>query len=299
LRYNQVFANANFTDNNQYLNLPFDSAKINSGALTGTAGISWIPNNMIQWKLNASTAFRAPNIDDIGKVFDSEPGSVVVPNDNLKPEYAYGGELGLLLNFNNVFILDLATYYTFLDNALVRRDYNLNGETEIIYDGELSTVQAIQNASKAWIYGFELGLKVNFSKTLKLTSQYNVIGGSEEDDGIEVPIRHVAPNFGNTHFIFDKNRFIIDGFINYNGELSYNQLAPSEKGKDYLYAKDANGNPYAPSWYTLNLRTQYQFKNSIRVTLGLENITDQRYKTYSSGIASPGRNFIMSLNYTL
>lgn len=299
LRYNQVFAKADFTENNQYLNLPFDSTKINSGALTGTAGISWLPNKTIQWKLNASTAFRAPNIDDIGKVFDSEPGSVVVPNDNLKPEYAYGGELGLMLNFENVVIIDFGTYYTFLDNALVRRDYTINGESEIIYDGELSNVQAIQNASKAWIYGFEFGLKINVSNNLKLTSQYNVIGGSEEDHGIEVPVRHVAPNFGNTHLIFNKNRFMIDGFINYNGELSYNQLAPSEKEKDYLYAKDDDGNPYAPSWYTLNLRTQYQFNSDLRVVLGLENITDQRYKTYSSGIASPGRNFILSLNYTL
>ena len=38
--------------------------------------------------------FRAPNIDDIGKVFDSEPGSVVVPNVHLKPEYAYSSDLG-------------------------------------------------------------------------------------------------------------------------------------------------------------------------------------------------------------
>jgi len=299
LRYNQVFANADFTENNQYLNLPFDSARVNSGALTGTAGISWIPNKTLQWKLNASTAFRAPNIDDIGKVFDSEPGSVVVPNDNLKPEYAYGGEIGLLLNFDNIVIIDLGTYYTFLDNALVRRNFTLNGESEIIYDGELSSVQAIQNASKSWIYGFELGLKVNFSKTVKLTSQYNVIGGSEEDDRIEVPVRHVTPNFGNTHLIYNKNRILVDGFINFNGELSYNQLAPSEKEKGFLYAKDDNGNPYSPSWYTLNLRTQYQFKNSLRLTCALENITDQRYKTYSSGIASPGRNFIISLNYTL
>lgn len=299
LRYNQVFAKANFTDNNQYLNLPFDSAEINSGALTGTAGISWLPSKTIQWKLNVSTAFRSPNIDDVGKVFDSEPGSVVVPNNNLKPEYAYGGELGLLLNFENKVLIDVGTYYTFLDNALVRRDYTINGESEIIYDGELSNVQAIQNASKAWIYGFELGLKINFTDSFKLTSQYNVIGGSEEDNGVEVPVRHVAPNFGNTHLVFNKNRFILDAFINYNGELSYNQLAPSEKGKDYLYAIDENGKPYAPSWYTLNFRTQYELKNDLRITLGLENITDQRYKTYSSGIASSGRNFIVSLNYTL
>lgn len=299
LRYNQVFSQADFTENNIYLNIPFEESSINSGALTGTAGLSWNPNKTIQWKFNLSTAFRAPNIDDVGKVFDSEPGAVVVPNDHLKPEYAYGGELGLLLNFDNVVLLDLVTYYTYLDNTLVRQDYTLNGESEIIYDGELSTVQAIQNASEAHIYGFELGLKINFSDAFKLTSQYNVVGGSEDDNGTDVPVRHVTPNFGNTHLIWSKNRIKVDLFANYNGELSYNQLAPSEQVKDYIYAKDSNGNPYASSWYTLNFRAQYKFSKGVLLTGGLENITDQRYKTYSSGIAAPGRNLIIALTYTL
>lgn len=299
LRFNHIVSKADFTENNVYLNLPFAVSNNEAGALTGTAGISWSPNKIMQWKVNASSAFRAPNIDDIGKVFDSEPGSVVVPNDNLKPEYAYGGEVGLKLNFDDTFILDLNTYYTYLDNALVRRDYSLNGETEIMYDGELSNVQAIQNASKAWIYGFEVGLKYHISKRLKLTSQYNIIGGTEEDEGIEVPIRHVAPYFGNTHFIWAKNKLKIDAFANYNSELSFNQLAPSEIEKDYIYALDTNGNPYSPAWYTLNLRSQYQLCKSTSVSASVENITNQRYKTYSSGIAAAGLNVILALKYSL
>ncbi|MCB4798025.1 TonB-dependent receptor [Neotamlana laminarinivorans] len=299
LRYNYVTSKANFTENNEFLNLPFTSSENESDALTGTAGFSWEPNKTIQWKLNASSAFRAPNIDDIGKVFDSEPGSVVVPNNNLKPEYAYGGELGVTLNFNNKVIFDVNTYYTYLDNALVRRNYTLNGETEIIYNGELSNVQAMQNASKAWIYGFEAGGQVNFTNKLKLTAQYNVIGGTEEDEGIEVPARHVAPNFGNAHFTWNNNKFTLDAFTNFSDGFSYLQLAPSEQEKDYIYAIDANGNPYSPSWYTLNLRTQYQVTPSTTVTASLENITDQRYKTYSSGIAAAGRNLIIALQYTL
>ena len=299
LRFNYIVSNADFTENNQYLNLPFETAKTEASALTGTAGIRWSPNAILQWKLNASSAFRAPNIDDIGKVFDSEPGSVVVPNNNLKSEYAYGGELGLKLNFNEKFVLDVCSYYTYLDNALVRRDYTLNGESQIMYDGELSNVQAIQNASKAWIYGFEMGLKLALTQQLKLTSQYSVVGGTEVEDDIEVPVRHAAPNFGNTHVVWVHNNLKLDAFAVYNNELSFYQLAPSEIEKDYIYAKDANGNPYSPSWYTLNFRGQYQLTASTTITASLENITDQRYKTYSSGIAAAGRNFILSIKYSL
>ena len=299
LRFNQVIAKADFTANNEFLNLPFNDVEINTGALTGTAGITWSPSDMIQWKLNASTAFRAPNIDDIGKVFDSEPGAVVVPNKDLKAEYAYGGELGLKLNFDDKVVLDLASYYTFLDNALIRRAYTINGATEIMYDGELSDVQAIQNASKAWIYGFEAGLEVNFTKQLKLSSQYNVIGGTEDNNGLEEPVRHVAPNFGRTHLIWKNNKLQLNAFVVYNNELSFNQLAPSESAKDYIYALDSDGNPYAPSWYTLNLRTQYQYNANLSLTASLENITDQRYQPYSSGIAAAGRNLILALKYTL
>ncbi|PWH84571.1 TonB-dependent receptor [Algibacter marinivivus] len=299
LRFNYVVSEADFTENNEYLNLPFDYAKNESEALTGTAGISWSPNPIMQWKFNLSSAFRAPNIDDVGKVFDSEPGSVVVPNEDLRPEYAYGGEVGLKLNFDDKLVIDMSTYYTYLDNALVRRDYSLNDETEIVYDGELSNVQAIQNASKAWIYGFEVGLKMAITNNLNLASQYSIIGGTEEAGDIEVPIRHVAPNFGNTHLVWNSDNLKLDFFANYNGDLSFNQLALSEIEKDYIYALDENGNPYSPSWYTINFRAQYQVNSSITLNASLENITDQRYKTYSSGIAAAGRNLVLSLKYSL
>ncbi len=68
-----------------------------------------------------------------------------------------------------------------------------------------------------------------------------------------------------------------------------------EQGKTEIYAKDENGNPYSPGWYTLNFKALYQITNYLAVSAGLENITDQRYRPYSSGISAPGRNFILSL----
>ncbi len=298
LRYNHILLDASF-DNN-FFDFPFTEATVNTGALTANTGFSWKPAKALQWRLNFSTAFRAPNIDDIGKVFESEPGAIVVPNPELKPEYAYSGELGVQLMPMKSIALDLSTYYTFLDDALIRRNFSLNDEELIFYEGELSQVQAIQNASKSRIYGFEAGLKVNFTDAFKLTSQYVITkGADEEEDGLSSPSRHVAPQFGNTHLLYTTKKLTLDAFIDYNGTLDFEQLAPSEINKTHLFATDANGNPFSPSWYTLNFRTRYQINNNLQSIIALENITDQRYRTYSSGIAAPGRNLVLTLKYTL
>jgi hemoglobin/transferrin/lactoferrin receptor protein len=295
-RYNQVIVNATFDD--RFYEFPFDKADINTGALTGSAGLSWQPTSMFGSKLGFSTAFRAPNIDDVGKVFDSEPGSVVVPNPDLEPEYAYNTELGFTLNFNDFLKFDIDGFYTLLDNALVRRDFTLNGESTIDYQGEPSQVQAIQNAASAKVYGFEAGTEINFDKHFQLTSQLNITEGTQElDDGTEAPLRHAAPIFGNTHFKFTKNKITLDAFAEYNGEFSFEDLAPGEQDKPYLYAVDDNGNPYSPSWYTINLTAQYDVLENLKATATVENITDQRYRTYSSGIAAAGRNLILALSY--
>ncbi len=297
-RYNHVILYSQFDDH--FFDFPFDEANLDTGALTGNIGLSWLPNDILQWKFNFSTAFRAPNVDDVGKIFDSEPGSVVVPNPDLKHEYAYNGELGLKVKATKGISFDFATYYTLLNNALVRRDFSLDGETEIEYQGELSNVQAIQNAAQSKIFGFEFGTKIDITNQLRFTTQYSYIGGEEElDNGEVAPARHVAPQFGNSHLILTKDKWKFDAYAMYSGAFSFEDLSPTERGKDNLYAIDDNGNPYSPSWYTLNLRSQYQISKSLQATATLENITDQRYRTYSSGIAAAGRNLIVSLKYSL
>lgn len=297
LRYNHILLDADFTENNQYFELPFSEANVSTGALTGSAGISWQASEILGWKINFGTAFRAPNVDDVGKIFDSEPGSVVVPNPDVEAEYAYNGDIGATLNFDQKVKFELAAYYTVLKDALVRRDFNLNGETEILYQGELSTVQAIQNAGRAEVYGFEVGAEANFSKELQLTVQYNITDGFTDEEGDKLPIRHAAPQFGNAHLVYTKEKFKVDAFVEFNGKFDFEDLAPSQQNNAFLYAEDADGNPYSPSWYTLNLAGQCQITSDLQLTATLENITDQRYRPYSSGIAAAGRNLIIAASF--
>jgi len=298
LRYNIVHSSAEFDTN--FFKFSFKSADVTMGGVTGSLGFNWLPNNLNHLYINIATGFRAPNIDDIGKVFDSTPGLVVVPNPDLRSEYIYSGEIGWRSTVNSLIKIDLAGYYSYLDDALVRRDFKFNGQDSILYDGEMSGVQAIQNAAFAYVWGVHAGFELSIYSGLRLTSKFNYQKGEEEDDaGNKVPLRHSAPWFGSTRLIYEAGKLTAMLYADYNGEIRYENLAPTEREKTTIYAKDENGKPYQPSWWTLNLNTSYRLPGGVTLSVGVENITDTRYRPYSSGITAPGRNFIGSIKYTL
>ena len=294
LRYNVFILNADF--DTTFYPFPFSSATINNGSLTGSAGFVFRPNN--QWIIssNVATAFRSPNVDDVGKVFDSEPGSVVIPNPDLEAEYAYNIDLNIAKQIGKYVKIDFSTYYTLLDNALVRRDFTLNGASQIMYDGELSQVQAIQNAAKANVYGIQAGVEVKMPSGFRFSTDLNFQKGEEElDNGDKSPSRHAAPFFGVSRIGYANSKLDLEFNMQFSDEVGFDDLAEEEKSKKEIYAIDGNGNPYSPSWYTLNLKSMYKLNKNFTLTAGLENITDQRYRPYSSGIVSPGKNFILAL----
>lgn len=296
MRYNQYILSSEF--DTSFYPLPYTNADLNNGSLVGSLGINYQPGN--EWLLaaNLSTGFRAPNVDDMGKVFDSEPGAVVIPNPALQAEYIYNAEIGIAKAFGRYVSFDSRVFYSILDNAMVRRDFTLNGQDSMMYDGEMSKIQAVQNAAQARVYGFSFGLEVSFTNDLHFSTRYNFQKGEEEmDDGSTSASRHAAPMFGSTHLSYQKNKWKLDLYAVYSGEISYDNLSLEERGKTYLYAIDSNGNPYSPSWYTLNFKMKYQLTPQLLLTGGIENLTNQRYRTYSSGIASPGLNVMFSINF--
>ena len=291
IRYNYIGLHSTIEDNSFY-NFPFTTIDISNGAITGSVGLVFLPDNSTRINLNMGSGFRAPNLDDAGKVFDSEPGNVVVPNPDLKPEYAYNADLGIAKDLWQFVKLELTAYVTLLNNAMVRRDFNLDGNDSIIYGGEISKVLAIVNSGEAFVYGTHASMQIVPNRYFKLKSNINFTRGKDQDG---IPLRHVSPLYGSTHIIYERKKFKSDLYAIYNGELSYEELAPSEQDKDYMYALDNNNLPYSPSWFTLNLKTSYQLGTFGILNAGIENLLNYRYRPYSSGIVAPGRNFILSL----
>ena len=146
------------------------------------------------------------------------------------------------------------------------------------------------------VYGFQAGAEIDLKSGLGFVSRFNYQVGEEElDDGTVNPSRHAAPWFGVSRIYYRIKHLKVEMNVQYSGEKSFDAMPIGEQNKTYLYATDANGNPYSPAWYTLNFKMRYQFTDHFTVSGGVENITDQRYRPYSSGIAGTGRNVILSL----
>ena len=299
LRYSYNTLQARF--DKTFVSFPYDEASINDGAFTGNGSVVYRPADTWQLSGNIATGYRMPNVDDIGKLFESTPGFITVPNPALKPEFAWNFEAGVVKEVAQQYRVELNTFHTILTDAIVRRPATFNGQSTIEFDGVPSQVEALQNVANATVWGVQAGLRVHLSRNLYLQSNANWIDGKETDDAKneQVALRHAPPFYGSTHLHWVKKGLHLEAYAIYNGTVSNKELAPSEQAKVDIYAKDDNGLPYAPGWATVNFKASYAVTKQLTLSAGWENITDQRYRPYSSGIVATGSNIIVAMRATL
>jgi hemoglobin/transferrin/lactoferrin receptor protein len=115
------------------------------------------------------------------------------------------------------------------------------------------------------------------------------------DNGNNAPSRHAAPAFGMARLHYKIKDVEFQFYTQFSAGFTFEQLNIEEQQKPAIYAIDEQGRPFSPSWYTLNFKTQFALSSQLFVTAGIENLLDVRYKTYSSGLVAPGRNFVISL----
>lgn len=295
LRLNYVNLNSTFNDTSFYP-FPFNKASQSNTALSGNIGLVFMPHK--RWRItgNGSTGFRSPNIDDLAKVFESAAGAnLFVPNPNLKPEYTYNADLGVNYIVDNNLKIEATGFYTWFRNAIIADKYSLNGQDSIVYDGKLTAVMANQNKAKAYLYGFNAAITAKLSQYVSLYSTVSFTYGRYMNAaGAEVPLDHIPPVFGKTSVIYHQRRFTGEVFALYNGWKRLQDYSPS--GEDNLVYATAQG---MPSWYTINIRTGYKLNENLGVQLALENLLDQSYRQFASGIHAPGRNLVITVRGSL
>ncbi len=291
IRLTNTVLNAKWIDTT-YMTLPDMEIMNSNSAVTATVGYVYRPN--VDWQLNGvlSSGFRSPNIDDIGKIREKR-GDVTVPNTDLQPEFAYNFEASALKYFDKKRShIGFTTYYTLLSNYIVRGPYEIDGQSKIYYNGELSNVVANINMGNAYLIGGTFLFKAQLSNTWNTRGSLTYTKGDTYDT--KEPMSSIPPIFGNIELNYVRNRVETGVNLIYNGRKKAEEYNISEgidniEETPYLLSEQAYYG--SPSWYTLNYYMRFKTSKYIDLLFNVDNIMDYHYKEFASAISAPGRNF--------
>ena len=290
LRFNAIALKATTTNERASANNS-EAIDLNNSAINGALGLAFNVDKKTKFSYNLSTGFRAPNVDDVGKVFDVG-NSLVVPNPDLKPEYSVSNELAYQRKSERS-LLRIVGFYSHLFDAILDGSFELDGSSFITVGEETLEVFSKVNSGEARIYGASLLYNIEFLEHWAFSKTISYTGGRDITN--DEPLRHTTPIFGKAALTFQKKRLRSEFYIEYNSNRDPDQIPSAEfERKPYLYTAEGT-----PGWYTLNIRTGYRFTDSVNLNVSLENILDKHYRPYTSGISAPGRNLQLSLRASI
>lgn len=279
--------------------LPFTA--IHQGNLTysATLGITHNATQNVAVKSNIASGFRSPNIDDLAKIFESvagtasQLGTLIVPNNGLKPEKTVTADLGIILQSTTKKVSwENTCFYTQLFDAIVTDDFTYNGQSIVNYNGFDAQVKANQNKGKAYINGFSSNFSAEINENIAVHANFNYTFGRVIENGPNTPLDHISPYFGKIGVTYSKNGVNADLYMLYNGKKAAKDYSTS--GEDNAQYAPVGG---MPAWETYNFKVGCNVYKGATLFVGVENILDTQYRVFASGINAPGRNMYGGLKY--
>lgn len=273
-----------------FFKLPYRDVEQKNIVYSGSVGLVYRPSEVIKISTLLSTGFRVPNVDDLSKIFESAQGTLIVPNPELKPEKTISLETGFRYgtantSFENTF------YLTRLYDAIVTDVFLFNGKDSVMYDGVHSRTLANQNKRKAYIVGFNSSIQRKVDSNFDLMASVNYTYGRIETDSVDIPLDHIPPFHSRLQLTYHYKNFSTVFSIQYNSRKRLADYNPG--GEDNLQYATPKG---MPAWYTLNWKASWTLNRHLKVHAGVENIADIQYRTFSSGINAPGRNWVGTIS---
>ncbi len=276
----------------QFFPFPYSEATQSTPVVSGSLGAVLNASSKFRLALNASSGFRVPNVDDLGKVFDSAPGNVIVPNPDLKPEKTFNLELNVLYRLSDRLRWENVIWGTAFVDAIVAAPFKFNGQDSILYNDKKSQVIANQNNRRARLYGFTSELEADICSFWAAYGSVSYTKGEILSSEATLPLDHIPPVYGRIGTRLHNHRAFAETYVLFNGKKPISQY--NKGGEDNPQYAPADG---MPAWWTLNIRTGLRFWKNYQLQVGVDNLLDVQYRTFASGINGPGRNIYATARF--
>jgi len=229
--------------------------------------------------------FRSPNLSDLSRLDTARSNELETPSPDLEPEKFINYEIGLRTSGDN-FNAGVSYFYTDIEDMIVR------APTGAMIDGAFEVTK--RNAAAGFVHGIELYGDV--SPTDRLTFFGNLTWMDGEADAFTTsgtsttrePISRIMPLTGTLGAHWDATDKL---WVELSGTAAARADRLSTRDMSDTQRIPPGG---TPGYTVLSARAGYDLTQHLSLTAGVENFTDEAYRSHGSGQNEPGVNFIFS-----
>ncbi len=273
-----------------YYELPgsFQDISLSNMSLTGNVSLIYDYRRDTKISLILSHGFRSPNLDDLAKIRLTS-GKLTLPNPDLNPEQSYNAEIGFSKTFDGYIQINANYFVDYLANVIVREPFAFSdGADSLLFQGRYRSTYVNVNSSEGIIHGFSMNMISDLNSSISFKSTLNYTYGRDLTG--DLPLAHIPPVFGRTNFSYEIKNFSAEIYFMYAGwkrieDMSLTGEDKHDEGTEYGY----------PGWYTANINASYKIVDQVIFQLAVENVTNNFYQPFASGVPAPGINFIGTL----
>jgi hemoglobin/transferrin/lactoferrin receptor protein len=241
-----------------------------------------IPNHWLAY-VSLAQAYRAPNLSDLTRFDVSRSSDIETPALNLDPETFVTGEIGTRVTADPV-AWQVAYFYTRIRDLIIRQKTAGDEFTKI-------------NGGGGYVHGVESELQVRVAKQWLVRTGFTWMEGYtdyRDADGIQItePFR-TMPLTAYTALRWTRadRRFWAEA------------AARASDQEDRLTAADKTDTQRippggTPGYGVMDLRFGCRLKNRVSLVASVENVFNKDYRIHGSGSNEPGRNLILSAEYS-
>ncbi len=268
----------------------FDAFHTTHVGVAGSLHARYLVGDGLNIVAGVSQGFRAPNVDDYSATGCSGQG-YDIPNEDLDAEKSVTAEAGVKMDLAGIVTGSFFYYFTYVDDVIVRQLQQGTGGTvtTMVCGGTPTPVLRRVNASSGTIHGLELSLALNLGARWSLFSWLAWSLGDVSQEGKESePMSRTPPLNGMAGVRFAITE--VKGFA----ELGLRWSAP----QDRLNTRDLGDRRICPlgpancegtpGYAVLTLRGAAELVKPLRLTLAVENFTNQTYRVHGSGVDGAG-----------
>lgn len=232
------------------------------------------PQSNTNLRLAATRTFARPDFISLSpsRSLDFGDNEAVVGNPDLAPTFSWNFDLLAEHYFNNVGVVAAGVFYKDITDAIF--DANTQGTIDGVV---FNRITRPENASDAWLFGFEIGIQRRLNFLPGFASGFGVdLNYTYTDSEVQVPGRDQkqqlfgqSKNIYNATLFYEKYGLMVRFAANFKGSY-LDELQGSGPDQDRFYDKNLN----------LDLSAAYSISQKVRLFAEVNNILNEPLRYY-------------------